>query len=145
MSQTASSEYLRNAVLTARPEQLQLMLYDGAIRFATTAREALTRNDLESSCEALLRAQRIVVELESGLRHDVNPNLCSQMAALYQFVYRRLVDANTQRDVDAIDDALQILRHQRETWELLLRKLAETADAPTALERSEHPSLCVQG
>jgi flagellin-specific chaperone FliS len=40
MTQDASGEYLRNAVMTASPEQLQMMLYDGATRFARQARDA---------------------------------------------------------------------------------------------------------
>ena len=85
----ASDEYLRNTVMTATPEQLQLMLYDGAIRFSTQAREALAKSDFETSCEKLLRAQRIMLEMRNGLRPEVNLELCEQMAALYDFVYNR--------------------------------------------------------
>lgn len=122
--------YLKNAVMTATPEQLQLMLYDGAIRFVRQAREALLANDLTTSCEKLLRAQRIMLELESGLRHDVNPALCSQLVALYRFVYQRLIDANIQRDLPALDESLRILEHQRETWRILLQRVAEADVSP---------------
>ncbi len=133
----ASDEYLRNTVMTATPEQLQLMLYDGAIRFATQAREALVKSDFETSCEKLLRAQRIVLEMSNGLRPEVNLDLCEQMAALYDFVYSRLVDANMRRDPEAIDEALKILEHQRETWRMLIQKIRregppQTTDEPEA-------------
>ncbi len=125
-----SNEYLRNAVLTASPEQLQLMLYDGAIRFARQAKDALAEKNFEKSCESLLRAQQIVMELIAGLRPDVNAELCERMAALYQFVYQRLVHANMKHEVGAIDEALNILSHQRETWRLLIERI--NADAPAA-------------
>jgi flagellar protein FliS len=128
-----SGEYLRNAVMTATPEQLHLMLYDGAIRFARQAREAIVRRDWDTSCEKLLRAQRIVGEMEAGLRPEVNAELCDQMAALYQFVYRRLVDANIKRDTGLIDEALRVLEHQRETWRILVDKIRQApsaADSP---------------
>jgi flagellar protein FliS len=118
-------EYLRNAVMTATPEQLQLMLYDGAIRFARQARDALLRKDWEASCESLIRAQRIVMEMRNGLRHEVNPSVCEQLAGLYAFVYNRLLDANMTHDTQALDEALQILDHQRETWHLLLEKVRQ--------------------
>lgn len=145
----ASDEYLRNTVMTATPEQLQLMLYDGAIRFATQAREALAKSDFETSCEKLLRAQRIVLEMRNGLRPEVNPELCDQISALYDFVYNRLVDANMQRDPAAIDEALRILEHQRETWRLLIEKIRregapQTADEPEAQEHSA-ASFSVEG
>ncbi len=123
MTQDHSGEYLRNAVMTASPEQLHLMLYDGAIRFCRQAKEALSRKDLETSCEKLLRAQRIVVELQNGLKPEVDAALCDNMARLYSFVYKCLVDANLNRDAEAVDAALRVLEHQRETWQLLMEKL----------------------
>ncbi len=123
MSLEPANPYLRSAVLTAPPEQLQLMLYDGAIRFTAQARDAMHEKRLDLSCELLLRAQRIVLELQNGLRRDVNPELCDQLSALHQFVYRRLIDANSARDLEAVDDALRILTHQRETWALLVERL----------------------
>jgi flagellar protein FliS len=128
-----SSQYLRNAVLTAPPEQLQLMLFDGAIRFASQACDALRRRRFDESCELLLKAQRVVNGLENGLRPEAEPELCARLAALYQFVYRRLVEANLHRDPGAIDDALRILRHQRDTWQLLIdRRSAPTSPEPVA-------------
>lgn len=120
----ASKEYLKNAVMTASPEQLHLMLLDGAIRFTLRGREALEQRDIEGAFNAFERAQRIVLELNNGLRREVNPQLVDQLAALYDFIYRRLIDANIRRETKAADDALRILRHQRETWALLIEKLA---------------------
>jgi len=152
MTRDASNEYLRNAVLTASPEQLQLMLYDGAIRFSRQAKDALARRDLETSCESLLRAQKIVLEMEAGLRPDVNPEMCERMSQIYTFVHQRLVDANMHRDTVAIDEALRILEHQRETWRLLIDKLraeqnaSANAPAPAASSAdSTEPTLSVEG
>lgn len=134
MSQTSnpSQEYLKNAVLTASPEQLQLMLYDGAIRYATRGLEAMHARDREAQFNALDRAQQIVLEMSNGLRSEVNPELAEQMGALYAFVYRRLVDGNINQDEQAIQDALRILRHQRETWVLLMDKIRKELSSATA-------------
>ncbi len=101
------------------------MLYDGAIRFALKGREAIVNKDFEGVYESLSRAQKIVLEMEAGLRPQVNRELCEQMAALYNFVYRRLVSASVDRDASAADQAIKILRHQRETWVMLLEKVSE--------------------
>jgi flagellar protein FliS len=124
-SAKASQEYLRSVVMTASPEQLQLMLFDGAIRFTLRGKEALEQDDIEGAFNGFERAQRIVLELHNGLRREVAPQLVDQAAALYDFVYRRLIDANVHRDSQAADDALRILRHQRETWLMLLERLAQ--------------------
>ena len=132
MADTGDNPYLRNAVMTARPEQLQLMLYDGAIRFASQAREAIEKKEIENSFNLLTRAQNIVREMENGLRHEVAPEICAQMASLYRFVFSRLVDANVNKDVQAVDDALKVLRHQRETWAILADKIqkAQNDESP---------------
>ena len=118
--------------MTARPEQLQLMLYDGAIRFASQAREAIEKREIENSFNLLTRAQNIVREMESGLRHEVAPEICGQMASLYRFVFSKLVDANVNKDVQAVDDALKVLRHQRDTWAILADKIqkAQSDESP---------------
>lgn len=123
MGNLADNPYLRDAVLTATPEQLQLMLYDGAIRFASQGRDALERRDFEASYNKLTRAQHIILEMKNGLRHEVNKELCGRMEAVYQFLYQKLIDANVQHDVGAIDDALKVLGIERETWRILVDKV----------------------
>ncbi|UCG17857.1 MAG: flagellar protein FliS, partial [Phycisphaerales bacterium] len=49
MARPTPNSYLRNAVMTATPEQLHLMLYDGAIRFTLQARDAIEARDYEGS------------------------------------------------------------------------------------------------
>ncbi|MCH8881356.1 MAG: flagellar export chaperone FliS [Planctomycetes bacterium] len=138
MADSGDNPYLRNAVMTARPEQLQLMLYDGAIRFASQAREAIEKREIENSFNLLTRAQNIVREMENGLRHEVAPEICAQMASLYRFVFSRLVDANVNKDVQAVDDALKVLRHQRETWAILADKIQKAqSDESPVMQQAE--------
>ena len=143
-------DYLKTQVMTASPEQLQLMLYDGAIRFAEQARAAMLAKDFEQTHNFLLRAQNIVLELLNGLRPEYNQPPCERLGSLYNFIYRRLVDANLKKDPTCIDDALKILRYQRETWVLLMEKLAaersQTSDPLTGPPTDgEQPRLSVQG
>jgi flagellar protein FliS len=156
MSTSGSNAYLRDAVLTATPEQLQLMLYDGAIRFATQGRDAVARKDFETSYERLSRAQKIILEMQNALKHDVAPDLCARMASLYDFIYRKLVDGSIHRDTAAIDDALKILHHQRETWVMLIDKLKREAAGgqvqntparkpPAREEVPVESTLCIEG
>jgi flagellar secretion chaperone FliS len=121
----AKMEYLRTKVMTASPEELHLMLYDGAIRFTESAKQALRESRWEDAHEATVRAQNIVLEMSSVLDRERQPDLCAKMASLYNFVYRRLVEANLKHDAAAMDDALKILNYQRETWVLLMDKLVK--------------------
>ncbi len=128
MADNQNNTYLRDAVLTATPEKLQLMLYDGAIRFSTQAREAIERKDYEESYNKLTRAQHIILEMLNGLDYEVNQDLCERVASIYNFLYRKLVDACVGRSVSDIDDALKVLRIERETWQILVDKLQNARD-----------------
>jgi flagellar protein FliS len=120
-----SQEYLKTKVMTASPEMLTLMLWDGAIRFAEQGKDAILKKEIEASYNALMRSQKIIMELSNGLRHNVDPDLCGKLAALYNFIYMRLVDANLKKNPALVDDALEIMRHQRETWVMLMDKLTQ--------------------
>jgi len=152
MNPQAAQNYLRTRVLTATPEQLQMMLFDGAIRFAEAGRTAILKKDWEQTYHNCLRAQKIVTELIAGLRHDVQPELCKKLSGLYAYIFRRLLDASARHQVSAIDEALKLLRYQRETWALLMDKLgkqkaaaaAAKLDIPAPNSKME-AMLCVQG
>ena len=94
----ASSEYLRNAVMTASPAQLHLMLYDGAIRFVRLAIDGIRQRNWEDAFNGCSRAQKILLEMINALNHDVDEALCQRMAGLYTFIYQKLVEASVQRD-----------------------------------------------
>lgn len=132
MNPQAAQNYLRTRVLTATPEQLQLMLYDGAIRFSELGRAAILKKDWEATYHNFVKAQKIIAELTAGLKKDLAPDLCSNLAALYNFVYRRLTTASIHHTIESVDEALKILRYQRETWVLLLDQLAKEKAAKHA-------------
>ena len=112
----AANPYLKTKIMTASPQELRLMLYDGAIKFCNQARKALDDKDFESSYNALMRAQKIVLELSTSLNHSIAPELCEKLGALYTYIYRLLVDANIERLAKPIDEALELLQYERQTW-----------------------------
>jgi flagellar protein FliS len=132
MNPQAAQNYLRTRVMTATPEQLQMMLYDGAIRFAEQAKAALVAEDYEKSYQSIARVQKILTEMSCGLKHDVLPELCEKLASLYSYVYRKLIDANVQHDAEALGEAITLLRYQRETWAMLLDQLGKQKAAVAA-------------
>src|ERR1700753_1658226 len=117
-----TQEYLKTKVMTASPEMLALMWWDGAIRFAEQGKEAILKKDIEGSYKALVRSQKIITELTTSLKRDVDPDLTEKLAALYTFIYKRLVQANVSKDAKLVDDAIEIMKHQRETWVMLMDK-----------------------
>jgi flagellin-specific chaperone FliS len=64
--------------------------------------------------------------MNASLKHDVYPEMCGKLASLYNYVYRKLVEANIEHKVESLDEALRLLRFQRETWVLLLDQLGKS-------------------
>lgn len=135
----ATKAYRQTQVLTAPPEHLQLMLYDGALRWCHQARQALVANDRETACAALERARRIVLYLIEGLRPEIAPELCGLMASAYKFVFNRLVDAALNGTVAAVEEAVGVLSELRAGWAELLATRAAGAPVTTPSEGAQPP------
>src|SRR5512135_2210442 len=87
--------YQTQAVLTASPGQLVLMLYDGALRFLALAHAAMETSvrdprRIETVNANLLKAQNIVAELQGGLNRDAGGQLAVTLDQLYDYFNRRL-------------------------------------------------------
>lgn len=136
MSQNGSDAYLRTKVMTAKPAELRLMLLDGALRFTEQARQGYESKDFEMAYNGTRRAQAILLELVTSLRHDIAPELCKNVAAVYTFLYTSLVKASMTKDISAIDDVLRILRYERETWLLCIDALARENHAASSLRET---------
>lgn len=119
------NEYLKTKVLTASPEELQLMLYDGAIRFGEQARIAIENKEIENSYNLIVRAENIILELTNSMKDEIAPETCANMRRLYIYCYEQLIEANVKKTIEPLENALKVLRHLRETWVLLMEKIIE--------------------
>lgn len=144
MSNAAANPYLRTKIMTASSEELRLMLYEGAIKFTRQAISSLESRDFEGSYNALMRAQKIVLELSTSLNFDIAPDLCDKLSALYTYIYRLLVDANMQRDVKPATEALELLDYEKETWVMLMQSVGKS-DSGTAASARPKPSYAATG
>jgi len=139
-----ANAYLRNRVLAASPEELRLMLLEGAIKFCRQGREACAKGDFEAQYAGVTQCRNIIFELLTSLRPDLDPQIAGNLKALYSFLYTHLTEASHERDLPKFDKVAELLEFERETWVLLMDKLKEeriagkitpepaasTADAP---------------
>ena len=81
------------------------------------------------------KARAIITELISGLNPEVDPDLYERLTGLYTFMFTRLVDASSEKSIAIIDEVVELLRYERETWSLLVENLAlENTAAATVKE-----------
>lgn len=126
MSQNANvNAYLRTKVLTAPPEELRLLLLDGAIKFAAQGREGLAVKNYEMSFNGISQCRDIVVELMTTIAPSVDPELASNIRGVLSFIFTELTEASLEKNPARLDRVIEILRFERETWALAMQKLAK--------------------
>jgi flagellar protein FliS len=119
----AAATYQRNAVLTASPEKLVKMLYDGAIKHLEKCRAGLDNASTSRSQEVgkeLGKAMGIIGELRASLDHAAGAEIAADLDRLYEFSLDQLSQANLSRTPVGVNNALQVLRTLKEGWDGIL-------------------------
>jgi len=120
---STANAYLKTKVLSATPEQLRLMLLDGALKFMRQGRDGIVEKNYEASFSGFSQARAIVMELLSSIRPEVDPDLCAKVTGLYTFLYLHIVEAGHERSIPKAEKVIELLEYEKETWVLLMEKL----------------------
>ena len=110
----AANLYQHNTVQTASPAKIILMLYEGAIKFCNIAREAIDAGDITKANTNIQKAEKIIVQLRMDL--DMKYPVASEFDRVYDYIYRRLVESNMQKDKEILEEALEHIKTMRDTW-----------------------------
>lgn len=114
MVNNAAEAYKRQQVMTATPEALTLMLYNGALRFMKEGLEAMEAKDWEHCNNSLQKAQKIILEFQATLKMEYE--ISNQLMPLYNYVYNALVEANMKSKPEKINESMDIIRGLRDAW-----------------------------
>jgi flagellar secretion chaperone FliS len=107
--------YRENSIMTASPEQLVVMLYDGAGRFLRQAEGAMLDRSWLVASEKLSRAEAIIDELLATLDMDAG-EVAARLQSIYVFCKTRLIEARIERDSVRVDQVARLLGELREAW-----------------------------
>ncbi len=108
--------YLQTQVQSRTPVELVVMLYDGAIKFLGQARDAMDSGDLIVKRKTLSRGLAIVQELQNMLNMEAGGEVATRLDGLYTYVLGRCYEANANRDVAGLDEAIKLLTPLRDAW-----------------------------
>ena len=123
MVNTAADAYKRQQVMTATPEALTLMLYNGCLKFIKEGVEALAEKHYATANESLQKAQNIISEFRVTLNMDYE--ISHQLLPLYNYAYDRLVEGNMKSDPTIIAEASDIMTELRDAWAQAMKKARE--------------------
>ena len=120
-NQTAA--YKQQSILTAPPERLVVMLYDGCLRFLFQSAYAMREGNRAQSQDRMRRAEAIIDELTCTLDHERGGEVASRLQGIYAFCRRHLIEAALEQNPAKIEEVSELLTELRDAW-------AEIADSP---------------
>ena len=115
----AYNAYKQNSVTTASPGELTLMLYNGCIKFLGKAKAAMEQKNIQDKNYNIQRSQAIIAELMSTLNMDIE--ISKQMLPLYEYMNRRLIEANIKNDPAIIEEVEGLVTEFRDTWKEVIK------------------------
>lgn len=120
MVNNAAEAYKRQQIMTATPEALTLMLYNGCLKFMDEGMKAVEEKQWEAANIALQKAQAIISEFRITLNMDYD--ISKQLMPLYNYCYDRLVEGNMKSDVSKLEEAKGIIKELRDAWAQAMKK-----------------------
>ncbi|MHB8073708.1 flagellar export chaperone FliS [Desulfosporosinus fructosivorans] len=109
-----ANAYKNQQVMTSSPEQLTLLLYNGALRFVTESILAMEQGDIQKSHNANMRVQDIVREFMRTL--DMKYELSITWAQLYEYAEHCLIQGNVNKDLEQLQQVKEVLQEMRDAW-----------------------------
>jgi len=115
------NKYKTQSIMSSSPPELTLMLYNGCIRFVGRAIKAIENRDIEGANDSIIRAELIIEEFMNTL--DMKYEISKRLILLYDYIYRRLVDANLSKDKEILEEVLGHVTGLRDNWEIAMASL----------------------
>lgn len=107
---------VQSSIVEATPHRLTAMLFDGALARIARAKGHLQRSELAAKGELISSAVAIVGELAGSLNRAAAPALVDRLNGLYDYILRRLIEANASNRLDPLDEAGKLLGSLAEAW-----------------------------
>lgn len=120
-ARTALSAYKNNQTTTgiegASPHKLIAMLLDGALEKVAAASGSMKRAEMASTGESIGKAISIIDSLRVSLDHDKGDSVAANLSGLYEYMTRRLLEANATKDADMLTEVAGLLREIKVAWD----------------------------
>ncbi len=128
------NKYRQNSVLTSSKEDLTLMLYEGALKFCNQAIIAIENQEIENAHNLIVKVQQIIREFQLTLNR--NYEVSKNFDMMYEYIYRRLIDANTTKSKKILMEVRDLIREFRDMWKsaMLEGKAAGSQSAGKAVD-----------
>lgn len=131
MTNNPYAKIKQNSIMTASPQELTLMLYNGAIKFANQAVQAINDGNIQLAHAKIIRVEDIIQEFRLTL--DFEYEVSKDMDLMYEYMNHRLVEANIKKDTEIVDEVIVLLREFRDMWKEMIN-ITKNAKTPNVNE-----------
>ena len=119
-TQNPYEQYQKNKILTASQAEVTLMLYEGAIKFCNIAILAVEQKDIEKASNHIIKTERIIDYFRQTL--DMSYPVAQDFDRVYEYLGRRLVEANLKKDKEILEEVNTHLHTMRDTWKEVMKQ-----------------------
>ncbi|MEQ1915533.1 MAG: flagellar export chaperone FliS [Gallionella sp.] len=139
---TAISAYkkvgIESGATSADPHKLITMLFQGAILAIANAKNQMLKNDTMAKGKSISHAISIIGEgLHASLDTSVPGQLVQDLSALYDYMVRRLIEANIENKVAILDEVTGILTELKSAWDSIRPTTAQSVNQPQPAAKSQ--------
>jgi flagellar secretion chaperone FliS len=114
-------KYQTTQISTASTGDLVVLLYDGAVQSLLLAEDAIEARRWTESTSELIRAQKIIMELNNGIDLERGGDLAVKLRGLYLYMYRILVEASIEKNVAQVQHIRGLLDQLRASWRAVVK------------------------
>jgi flagellar protein FliS len=108
---------LHTEVMEADPHKLIQLLLEGALTRLSMAKTFMQKGDYAAKNEKIGRTIDIICALQESLDHEKGGDVSKNLERLYDYISRRLFDANRLNDTDIINEVMSLLLEVKSGWE----------------------------
>jgi len=134
---------LQTEVLEADPHKLIQLLLEGALTRLSAAKIFIDQNNIEKKNEKLGQVVEILCSLQESLDHERGGDISMNLERLYDYMTRRLFDANRLNDTDIINEVMGLLLEIKAGWEGIRESYEELQGPNTEAVNSASGSYSV--
>jgi flagellar secretion chaperone FliS len=132
--------YLETEILSASPVRLVELLYRGAIESLRGARSAVENRQIAERNRLITKGQAILAELALSLNHERGGQLSKELVELYDYMQRRLNEANANQSGEPLDEVCRLLETLLEGWLALVNE-PDAVSVPSAFQMPSNQPL----
>jgi flagellar protein FliS len=125
--------YRKTNVLTANPKRLVIMCYEGAINYLKVVKAKYLSGEMEEKARALQKVYDILDELLCALDLERGGEIARNLQALYNYMRRRLLDADVIADMKGVDEVINMMEELKDAWETISEKEQESGAGDTSI------------